>query len=171
MTVERKTSDDVVVTLRAEARPEWRREAASAKVLALSYSLVMVLLGGIALVARHRSPRVREFFEMLRVELGYADYLGALQRYRAENPRDPRFVADLAEQGQRFLEHGLGVGDRLTIDHSGKGRIVKGVGQRAVVSQLAGQPDTFVVKTLGDIHVALPVGQSTGGLEGSQPFF
>ena len=31
-------------------------------------------------------------FEELRVELGYADYLGALQRYRAENPRDPKFL-------------------------------------------------------------------------------
>lgn len=31
-------------------------------------------------------------FEKLRVELGYADYLGALQRYRAENPSDPHFL-------------------------------------------------------------------------------
>ena len=29
-------------------------------------------------------------FEQLRSELGYADYLGALQRYRSENPHDPR---------------------------------------------------------------------------------
>src|SRR5213593_1493090 len=28
-------------------------------------------------------------FEQLRRELGYADYLGALQRYRVERPRDP----------------------------------------------------------------------------------
>lgn len=28
-------------------------------------------------------------FEALRTELGYADYLGALQRYRVERPRDP----------------------------------------------------------------------------------
>ena len=28
-------------------------------------------------------------FEALRTELGYADYLGALQRYRLERPRDP----------------------------------------------------------------------------------
>jgi len=28
-------------------------------------------------------------FEELRAELGYADYLGALQRYRVEHPRDP----------------------------------------------------------------------------------
>lgn len=31
-------------------------------------------------------------FEDLRQELGYADYLGALQRYRVENPHEPRLV-------------------------------------------------------------------------------
>ncbi len=31
-------------------------------------------------------------FETLRSELGYADYLGTLQRYRAENPHDPRLL-------------------------------------------------------------------------------
>ena len=35
-----------------------------------------------------RQQRYWDLFEQLRVELGYADYLGALQRYRAENPRD-----------------------------------------------------------------------------------
>jgi len=32
------------------------------------------------------------FFEERRSELGYADYLGALQRYRAENQNDPNFL-------------------------------------------------------------------------------
>jgi FMN phosphatase YigB (HAD superfamily) len=32
-------------------------------------------------------------FEQLREELGYADYLGALQRYRIAYPRDPRLIA------------------------------------------------------------------------------
>ena len=32
-------------------------------------------------------------FEQLRSEVGYADYLGALQRFRLETPCDPRFVA------------------------------------------------------------------------------
>lgn len=32
-------------------------------------------------------------FEQLREELGYADYLGALQRYRSENPHDPHLLA------------------------------------------------------------------------------
>ncbi len=31
-------------------------------------------------------------FEQLRDELGYADYLGTLQRYRVENPHDPRLL-------------------------------------------------------------------------------
>ena len=31
-------------------------------------------------------------FEELRGELGYADYLGALQRYRVEHPRDPHLL-------------------------------------------------------------------------------
>jgi FMN phosphatase YigB (HAD superfamily) len=32
-------------------------------------------------------------FEQLRAELGYADYLGALQRYRVTYPHDPRLLA------------------------------------------------------------------------------
>lgn len=37
--------------------------------------------------------RYWEIFEQLRKELGYADYLGALQRYRIENPREPKVLA------------------------------------------------------------------------------
>jgi FMN phosphatase YigB (HAD superfamily) len=36
--------------------------------------------------------RYWEIFEQLRNELGYADYLGALQRYRIERPRDARLL-------------------------------------------------------------------------------
>src|SRR6476620_5517240 len=32
-------------------------------------------------------------FERLRKELGYADYLGALQQYRAAHPRDPNVLS------------------------------------------------------------------------------
>ncbi len=39
-----------------------------------------------------RQQRYWTIFEKHREELGYADYLGALQRYRAENPRDPHFL-------------------------------------------------------------------------------
>ena len=40
--------------------------------------------------------RYWQIFEQLRTELGYADYLGALQRYRVEHPRDAQRAADLA---------------------------------------------------------------------------
>ncbi len=39
-----------------------------------------------------RSMRYWAIFEELRAELGYADYLGALQRYRGEYPRDPHLL-------------------------------------------------------------------------------
>jgi FMN phosphatase YigB (HAD superfamily) len=39
-------------------------------------------------VGRERARRYWDIFEGLRAELGYADYLGALQRYRAEHPYD-----------------------------------------------------------------------------------
>jgi len=40
-------------------------------------------------VGHDRQQRYWDFFEQLRTDLGYADYLGALQRYRVEYPRDP----------------------------------------------------------------------------------
>ena len=36
--------------------------------------------------------RYWHIFEQLRVDLGYADYLGALQRFRIEHPRDPQLL-------------------------------------------------------------------------------
>lgn len=44
-------------------------------------------------VGAKRSGRYWEIFEELRSELGYADYLGALQRYRVENPYDTHLLA------------------------------------------------------------------------------
>ena len=44
------------------------------------------LLGSVGAEFEHR---YWEIFEQLRVELGYADYLGALQRFRVERPQDP----------------------------------------------------------------------------------
>ncbi len=43
-------------------------------------------------VGPEKTRRYWEIFEDLRNELGYADYLGALQRYRLEDPRDPRVL-------------------------------------------------------------------------------
>ena len=39
-----------------------------------------------------RQKHYWEIFEQLRIELGYADYLGALQRYRTTYPRDLRLL-------------------------------------------------------------------------------
>src|SRR5262249_42867955 len=39
-------------------------------------------------VGMERAQRYWSHFEQLRTELGYADYLGALQRYRTEYPHD-----------------------------------------------------------------------------------
>lgn len=43
-------------------------------------------------VGHERQQRYWAIFEQLRAELGYADYLGALQRYRNEYPRDPHLL-------------------------------------------------------------------------------
>jgi FMN phosphatase YigB (HAD superfamily) len=43
-------------------------------------------------VGPERQQRYWTLFEELRRELGYADYLGALQRYRIEYPRDPHLL-------------------------------------------------------------------------------
>ena len=47
-----------------------------------------------------RDRRYWEIFEQLRDELGYADYLGALQRYRVERPREMHLL-----QISAFLLH------------------------------------------------------------------
>jgi FMN phosphatase YigB (HAD superfamily) len=43
-------------------------------------------------VGEECAGRYWQIFEQLRTELGYADYLGALQRYRIERPRDPALL-------------------------------------------------------------------------------
>jgi len=44
-------------------------------------------------VGRGRQEQYWRIFEDLRAELGYADYLGALQRYRIQHPREPHLLA------------------------------------------------------------------------------
>src|SRR5216110_857458 len=43
-------------------------------------------------VGPDRAQRYWAIFEQLRADLGYADYLGALQRYRGEYPHDLRLL-------------------------------------------------------------------------------
>src|ERR1043166_5790283 len=44
-------------------------------------------------VGPERAQRYWALFEQLRGELGYADYLGALQRYRVQHPRECHLLA------------------------------------------------------------------------------
>ena len=44
-------------------------------------------------IGPERAKRYWDEFERLRSELGYADYLGALQSYRLKYPRDPNLLA------------------------------------------------------------------------------
>ncbi|HVT91642.1 MAG TPA: hypothetical protein VHD76_02265 [Bryobacteraceae bacterium] len=44
-------------------------------------------------IGPERAKRYWMHFEEIRSELGYADYLGALQRYRLEYPHDPHLLA------------------------------------------------------------------------------
>lgn len=44
-------------------------------------------------VGSQRALHYWELFEAIRSELGYADYLGALQRYRHDYPHDPNLMA------------------------------------------------------------------------------
>jgi FMN phosphatase YigB (HAD superfamily) len=62
--------------------------------------------------------RYWSIFEQRREKLGYTDYLGALQQYRAENPRDPQFLQTsffLLEYpfAERLYPHAMHVIERL----------------------------------------------------------
>ena len=97
-----------------------------------------------------RQERYWQFFEQLRVELGYADYLGALQRFRLSYPRDTRLleissllvhypfeervypgaleaIARMREHGQPvILSDGDVVFQPLKVERSGIGQAVDG---------------------------------------------
>src|ERR1700682_1123450 len=77
-----------------------------------------------------------------------------------EDPRLPGLVANLPKQGKRFRQHRFGLRDGVPADDSREGRVVQSVGQRAVIALRPGEVETFVVETLGNWHVGLPVSQS-----------
>ena len=78
-------------------------------------------------VGRQREERYWNIFEELRAELGYADYLGALQLYRASYPRDPHLLAvshllleypfrdRLFPNAMDAVEHAQGLGDAVIL--------------------------------------------------------
>lgn len=61
-----------------------------------------------------------EIFEQLRSELGYADYLGALQRYRVANPNEPGLLAVSSFLVNYPFANRLFPGALDAIDHLGK---------------------------------------------------
>src|SRR5262245_57596580 len=63
------------------------------------------------------SDRYFAIFEELRVELGYADYLGALQRYRFEAMGDPRALLMSAYLVDYPFANRLYPGSLDAIDH------------------------------------------------------
>ena len=66
------------------------------------------------------SKRYWEIFEILRKEIGYADYLGALQRYRVENPRDTKLLAVSYYLTNYPFANRLFPGSLDAIEHLGK---------------------------------------------------
>jgi FMN phosphatase YigB (HAD superfamily) len=79
-------------------------------------------------IGSERQQRYWAYFEQLRTELGYADYLGALQRYRIEYPRDSHILAVsnyLIDYpfASRLFPNSLGV-----LEHAGR------LGQTVIVS-------------------------------------
>jgi FMN phosphatase YigB (HAD superfamily) len=72
-------------------------------------------------VGQARQQRYWAVFEQLRSELGYADYLGALQRYRSEYPRDPNLltVSDFLVEypfANRLFPNALDAIDHVKLD-------------------------------------------------------
>ncbi|HEV3082630.1 MAG TPA: HAD family hydrolase [Gemmataceae bacterium] len=67
-----------------------------------------------------RQERYWTIFEELRQQVGYADYLGALQRYRAENPREPNFLQVSFYLLNYHFANRLYPGSLDVIEHLGK---------------------------------------------------
>jgi FMN phosphatase YigB (HAD superfamily) len=67
-----------------------------------------------------RQERYWAIFEELRAQVGYADYLGALQRYRSENPRDPNFLQVSFYLLNYHFANRLYPGSLDVIEHLGK---------------------------------------------------
>jgi len=72
-------------------------------------------------VGPERARRYWEIFEILRSELGYADYLGALQRYRVENPHNSNLLAVSYFMMRYPFANRLFPGSIDAVDHAAQG--------------------------------------------------
>jgi FMN phosphatase YigB (HAD superfamily) len=86
-----------------QAKSHWKKDLTMSKSVVFLFDVDNTLLDNDRVTAdlKHhlekkvgsaRQQRYWAVFEELRSELGYADYLGALQRYRSEYPRDPNLL-------------------------------------------------------------------------------
>ncbi len=88
----------VVTNAQLESRAELRVSAADEFVFLLDVDNTLLDNDGVqrdfrGYLVRESADHYWRIFEEVRGELGYADYLGALQRYRVAYPRDPRLIA------------------------------------------------------------------------------
>ena len=72
-------------------------------------------------VGPDRARRYWEIFEILRSELGYADYLGALQRYRIEHPHSSNLLAVSYFMMRYPFANRLFPGSIDAVDHAAQG--------------------------------------------------
>jgi len=70
-------------------------------------------------VGAERANSYWEMFEAIRSELGYADYLGALQRYRIANPHEPNILEVSHFLLNYFFANRLYPGSLDAVDHVG----------------------------------------------------
>jgi FMN phosphatase YigB (HAD superfamily) len=70
-------------------------------------------------VGAERANSYWQMFEAIRSELGYADYLGALQRYRIANPHEPKILEVSHFLLNYFFANRLYPGSLDAVDHVG----------------------------------------------------
>ena len=139
------------------------------------------LLDNDAITAELRAHLVRtggataadEYFrilEVLRVELGYADYLGTLQRYRALHPRDfpffgaasflldYRFATRLYEGATAALRHAAMLGMQAILSDGDAVFQPRKIARSGVAAEVDGRVLIYVHKEqqLADVERALP---------------
>ena len=71
-------------------------------------------------VGAARAEQYFEIFETLRTELGYSDYLGALQQYRLVHPRDPHLLAVSSFLVNYPFANRLFPGSLDAVEHAGR---------------------------------------------------
>ena len=121
-------------------------------------------------VGAERQKRYWELFEIIRTELGYADYLGALQRYRMENMRDPHlltvstflinypFANRLYPQSLDVLERAAGLGRTVILSDGDAVFQQRKIERSGLMDAVSGHVLVYIHKEheLGDVRRRYP---------------